>query len=66
MDKIDRKLYTDLKELLSEIKIDFGGGCSLEKAYIMAWYQGDNTVNRSGPQYSSKVPSHSAKLRCGA
>jgi glycosyltransferase involved in cell wall biosynthesis len=34
---IDRKLYTDLKELLSEIKIDFGGGCSLEKAYIMAW-----------------------------
>ena len=37
MDKIDRKLYTDLKELLSEIKIDFGGGCSFEKAYIMAW-----------------------------
>jgi len=37
MDKIDRKLYTDLKELLGEIKVDFGGGCSLEKAYIMAW-----------------------------
>lgn len=37
MDKIDRKLYTDLKELLSEIKVDFYGGCSLEKAYIMAW-----------------------------
>ena len=37
MDKIDRELYTALKELLSEIKIDFGGGCSLEKAYIMAW-----------------------------
>ena len=34
---IDGKLYTDLKELLSEIKIDFGGGCSLEKAYIIAW-----------------------------
>lgn len=34
---IDRKLYTDLKELLSEIKVGFGGGCSLEKAYIMAW-----------------------------
>lgn len=37
MDKIDRKLYTDLKDLLSEIKIDFGGGCGFEKAYIMAW-----------------------------
>lgn len=37
MGKIDRKLYEDLKQLLSEIKIDFGGGCSLEKAYIMAW-----------------------------
>lgn len=25
------------KELLKEIQIDFGGGCSFEKAYIMAW-----------------------------
>ena len=31
-----RKLYTNIERLLSDIVIDFGGGCSLPKAYIMA------------------------------
>lgn len=32
-----KKLYYDIKALLSEIPIDFGGGCSPEKAYLLAW-----------------------------
>jgi len=37
MERIVENLYNELKELLKEIQIDFGGGCSFEKAYIMAW-----------------------------
>jgi len=37
MEKIDARLYAEIKELLSEIPIDFGGGCSFEKGYMMAW-----------------------------
>jgi hypothetical protein len=37
MEKIDKKLYAELKELLNEIKADFGGGCSFEKGYMLAW-----------------------------
>ena len=31
-----------------------------------SWYQGDNTLNRFGPQYDSKVHSDGAKLWPGA
>jgi hypothetical protein len=31
------KLYSDIESLLSEIPVDFGGGCSLGKSYLLAW-----------------------------
>jgi len=49
MEQINRGLFTELEEILGEIKIDFGGGCSFEKAYVMAWlianYQLKSTVD---------------------
>lgn len=33
----DSKLYKEIKDTVDEIKIDFGGGCSVEKGYAMAW-----------------------------
>jgi Methyltransferase domain len=31
------RLYSDMRELLNGIPSDFGGGCSLRKAYLLAW-----------------------------
>jgi len=31
------QLYSDIEALLGQIPIDFGGGCSLQKAYLLAW-----------------------------
>lgn len=33
----DEELYSGLSEVLDGIPIDLGGGCSLDKAYLMAW-----------------------------
>lgn len=33
----DERLYSDITEVLSKIPIDLGGGCSLDKAYLLAW-----------------------------
>lgn len=33
----DEELYSSLSEVLEGIPIDLGGGCSLDKAYLMAW-----------------------------
>jgi len=37
MENYSSALYSGLEKLLNELKVDFGGGCSFEKAYIMAW-----------------------------
>lgn len=34
---LNQKLYSKIKEILNKITADFGGGCGLDKAYIMAW-----------------------------
>lgn len=33
----DEKLYSDIGKILDDIPIDLGGGCSLDKAYLLAW-----------------------------
>lgn len=42
-------LYKDLQNLMGRIRVDFGGGCGLDKAFIMAWliatYKMKNTID---------------------
>lgn len=44
-----KKLYNEIKSLLDNIQADFGGGCGVEKAFVIAWLIGSfrmkNTVD---------------------